>query len=813
MTLSHPALPPPASRPWLAVAAAVWMVVALFVPESIPEPLPSGRHALDGVLVSDVIEGRYGSWALAETGDFLVLLDLAADPGLLAGDRIRFEGVADGVTAVVRGRWHSSTIAVSSIETTSGPGSAPIAVGNAVRQHVIERLRPFDDGKALLAGFLIGDTSELDRSDVEAMRLSGLSHFVAVSGSNVALFLILLALASGPLALGPRRRAVIGLVGLPVYAAATRFEPSVMRASVMAGIALAGRLFGVVLEAWQVLALAVTVLLVVDPSMTGNVGFQLSVAATAGVLVGVRWPIGGGKVQRSLMVTGGAQLAVAPLLLAHFGSVPLLSPVINLVAAPIVAVSTMLGAVGVTGLGFLTDIAAGLAGLVLSLARGASTWPQVGAGPLVAMALTGLLVMWLPAARVTVALIGAGLALMLVVGTGEELPELGVVVLDVGQGDSILIHGGQGRFALVDGGPDPAALISRLRAYGVTGLDLVVVTHVHADHVAGLIGLVGQLPVGEVWVAFEPHQTSSSRELVSLLEVWGISMHTPRPGEIRQLGGVALEVVAPLRRYASPNDQSIVLMAEGPARSMLLSGDIEVVAQRELTGLRADVLKVPHQGAATSNPDWLAGIGASLAAISVGPNSFGHPAQWVTDLLEESGATVIRTDHAGDVPIDLAEPHPGVPALTWAGNGRLDPARRCLAPAGGSHLCHGGDQRLPGVEEHPHRGPLGRRGVAHGGSLPKLGSNPHRSRRPIVALRQPNHRDRRRGVTSDPGGRSSGGRGSSGRHRHLETGGGRDGGGVGSGHHQRHRWPGRPCYASGSRRDRVRRDCGPCRGG
>ena len=71
----------------------------------------------------------------------------------------------------------------------------------------------------------------MNPADEDAMRLAGLSHFVAVSGSNVALFLGLLFVAAGPLALGPRRRALLGLIGLPVYAAATRFEPSVMRAS------------------------------------------------------------------------------------------------------------------------------------------------------------------------------------------------------------------------------------------------------------------------------------------------------------------------------------------------------------------------------------------------------------------------------------------------------------------------------------------------------------------------------------------------------------------------------------------------------
>ena len=86
---------------------------------------------------------------------------------------------------------------------------------------------------------------------------------------------------------------------------------------------------------------------------------------------------------------------------------------------------------------------------------------------------------------------------------------------------------------------------------------------------------------------------------------------------------------------------------------MLLSGDIEVVAQHDLSGLVADVLKVPHQGAATSDPDWLAAVAVELAIISVGPNTFGHPVSWVIEVLRASNAEVRRTDEDGDIPVDL----------------------------------------------------------------------------------------------------------------------------------------------------------------
>src|SRR5690606_33034318 len=123
-------------------------------------------------------------------------------------------------------------------------------------------------------------------------------------------------------------------------------------------------------------------------------------------------------------------------------------------------------------------------------------------------------------------------------------------------------------------------------------------------------------------------------------------------GTVWQLGQLTLTVDGPVRRYASPNDQSIVVTVKGPVRTMLLSGDIETYAQSDLDHLRADVLKVPHQGAATSSPDSLSSVGSQLAIISVGPNDFGHPVEWVIDVLEEDNR-VLRTDRDGDVIVDL----------------------------------------------------------------------------------------------------------------------------------------------------------------
>ena len=171
---------------------------------------------------------------------------------------------------------------------------------------------------------------------------------------------------------------------------------------------------------------------------------------------------------------------------------------------------------------------------------------------------------------------------------------------------------------------------------------------------SGLVGTVGRLPIGVIWAAFDPHETPASRRLLEAAAAHSVPVERPAPGDSFQIGSGTIEVLGPLRRYDSPNDQSIVLLVTLGDTRLLLSGDIETVAQRELQVHRVEVLKVPHQGAATSDEGWLREHAGRVAVISVGHNSFGHPADRVIEILEASGAEVVRTDQEGDVVIDFA---------------------------------------------------------------------------------------------------------------------------------------------------------------
>jgi len=627
--------------------------------------IPQGRVVVVAIVVTDPIDGPtalvapvqlldHDAW-VEWRGPTLLLNGAPAD--VMAGELVVVDGVIERGRESFRGRAIAGTMKARNAYRVAAAPNPLLALGNLMRRHLLGNLDTTARSApgALLTGFLIGDVSRLPDTDNEALRLAGLSHFVAVSGSNVALFLSAWWLAGAALRMEHRQRAVFGLLGIVVFALITRWEPSVVRASVMAGLVLVGRAAGRPITPFTALAGAVALSLLAAPDLSGSAGFGLSVAATAGIIVGA--PLWAGRRPRPLWAVLGAtisaQVAVAPLLLIWFGAIPLLAPLSNLLAAPAVAAATAFGGLGaVMHLQPLVDLGTGLAMVVLVIARTAADLPQLDASQTLLLAIPAVMAVWIAPLRPILLAIVA----IVVVSSIAPVrpPEVATAhFLDVGQGDATLFMGPGGETILIDGGPDPGLLRFHLRAYGVRRIDLLIITHHHADHTTGLVGLLGSASVGMVWYPPQLGLGSPLDDLVDGFDFAGVPAVIPSPGSGVTVGSFEVGVLGPLRTYASPNDGSIVAEVRWRGVTVLMAGDIESYAQNDLGPIRSDVLKVPHQGAATSDLEWLASSAPVVAVISVGSNDYGHPSDLVVDTLEGAGSLVLRTDTSGTVTVSL----------------------------------------------------------------------------------------------------------------------------------------------------------------
>lgn len=708
------------SGPLARLAATHTAVTAELTVAGDPRPLAakgtsgSPRVAVDGRLSAVVLDGR----RVAVGGSVLVLGTADDWQAVLPGQRVLLTG---RLTPPLSGNLLVAVLSANEPPRLIGrPPSWQRAAG-AVRaglQRASSGLPALPGG--LLPGLVDGDTSGLDPVLAQRFKVAGLTHLTAVSGSNCSIMIGTVALLLGRLRASPRTTATVGFIALVGFVIVARPSPSVLRAAVMAGIALVGLAAGRQRAALPALAASCLGLLVVQPQLAANLGFALSASATAGLLlIAPGWAAAlrrrrvPGGLAESVAVAAAAHLVTMPLIAAYSGQVSLVAVPANVLAEPVIAAVTVLGLLaGLTSVLWLPAAAllAQLAGwpcrwLVwvadfFGTLPGASLpWPAGVSGGLLLVAtvlLVGLLCRR-PAARAPLA-VAALVALLVQIplrALAPGWPPVGwlIVACSVGQGDAIALDAGGGAAVVIDAGPDPVAVDRCLRQLGVRRVPLLVLTHFHLDHVGGIAGVAHQRPVDRALVSplAEP---ASGRRLVTAALGAGVPLTLLAPGTVVNVGPIRLDVLGPPHAYSGtrsdPNNSSVVLRATVAGERILLPGDAEIEAQDDLlatgTDLRADLLKVPHHGSAYSDPRFLRAVQARLALISVGrDNDYGHPSPTLLTTLRRLGVPVRRTDQDGDIAVarrgarlqvvlhqpaaagpirrDLAGPVPATPAL------------------------------------------------------------------------------------------------------------------------------------------------------
>lgn len=551
-----------------------------------------------------------------------------------------------------------------------------------MREAFLERsLAQGGDGGALLPGLALGDTAGVSESLEADMRKVSLAHLVAVSGANCALVVGIAVAITALLGGGIRARLIVGVITLVGFVILVTPEPSVIRAAVMATIALAAIAWGRPGAGIAVLSLTVWVLLLADPWRAVEFAFVLSVAATAGIVLGLR-PMAG-ALSRVMPVWLAwwvalplvAQLAVQPIIVLLRPTLPLYAIPANVLAAPFVPAVTVSGLVGsVSGpwWPWLSQQAAAIgwwpSTAIAAIARATARAPVTelpwfsGLAGVVAAAVLSTVVWWaIWRGKVAVAGIGAIIVITATVVTSSA-PQIvarlarpaqwQVAQCDVGQGDALAVRTSEG-VLFIDTGDDEQLLQQCLMVLGINQVEWLLLTHFDRDHVGQSAVFHGRVDT----VLTGPTDNSEDVSRLADLSRAGATVRPVRAGESVDLGDYTLHMLWPSDQglVERGNDSSVVVWLEPhqPAGvSMLALGDLGEKAQSMLRSRLPvgpiDVVKVSHHGSSDQSAALYQEVGASIGLIGVGAdNSYGHPAPSVTSLLESLGAHVLRSDQRG----------------------------------------------------------------------------------------------------------------------------------------------------------------------
>ena len=575
---------------------------------------------------------------------------------------------------------------------------------------------------ALLKGLLLGEKHALPKEVRAAFNRVGVSHVLAVSGLHVGLIAGIFFFVFRLFGLTRRRATWVTVAALIVYVFVVDLRPSVVRASVMAGLILIAFTIERDTDLWNVLGVAALIILLIGPQSLFDVGFQLSFGAVGSIAL-LYTPITGaihrvfGKPTKTWMqwvvaavsVSAAAQIGTGPFVALYFNRLPLLSVAANLIVVPTIGIIVTLGllacAFGFWLVPFATALNAlnwaflsGLIGVVQALSKIPRTsLPVPSPSPMFFAGYYGAiaLILWSqkfpPVRKVLLFLALFGINVYIWKDVFRE-DRLEVVFLDVGQGDALFLRFPNGRTMLVDGGPRTRyfdagkyVLAPFLRHQGIRKIDIVAPTHSDNDHIGGLVSILEEFPVAHVLDSGQYADSWTDDRFYELVEEKGIARHIVSAGDsLIGLGGVGAFVLHPAPKFVSQecdapmgrNNTSVVLRITYGGTSLLLTGDAEREAERFFLGwkdrLPTTVLKVGHHGSSgSSSRAFLNAVRPEIAILSVGAwNRFGHPSEEVLKKLNEVGAKIYRTDRMGAITVEVGEGWMKVRTMLPMGKGK-----------------------------------------------------------------------------------------------------------------------------------------------
>jgi competence protein ComEC len=558
-------------------------------------------------------------------------------------------------------------------------------LSDRLREHVAQAIAPGLTGerRAVLAGIVLGEDEGLGEELQADFKASGLYHLLAVSGQNITYLVLGVLGLCWLLGISRLVAEALAIAAIGAYVLAVGWQPSVVRAGVAGALASLAWILARPRDRWHFLGLGAIVLLAWTPASLLEPGFQLSFAAVGSIFLVVPrlqaalegYPLPG-WLRDALAVSIACGAATAPILWLQFGRVPLYSLPANVLVALAMEPLLVVGLIGSLIEPLLPSAAVALAfvngwiaAYIAGCARVVGGWPlaqidsglAVGALLAVPLALLGFMRLqrWRrPAVLACVAALAPAVLVWQLLPSGLPPPSgLRITVLDVGQGDSILLQVPEGN-VLVDEGPPEANVAGQLRSLGVRRLSALVLTHPERDHVGGAAAVIRRLAVGRVLDARLALTRPYGEEALAAARARRVQVVQARAGDVFGLGGLRLRVLwpdGPGSAAANPNSLAIVLLASYGEVDALLPADAESDVTARLLTRRVEILKVAHHGSADPGlARELRVLRPRVAVISVGRNNdYGHPRRSTLAALQASpGLDLYRTDRDGRVVLE-----------------------------------------------------------------------------------------------------------------------------------------------------------------
>ncbi len=545
-----------------------------------------------------------------------------------------------------------------------------------------------DENAGILLGMLLGKKENIDASQYEEFQKTGLVHVFAVSGLHVGFLLLFCHFIISLLSLSSRTKFYVSIIVLFIYGTLVGWPISVIRASIMAGLTVFALYVKRDSSLLNSLGLAGIIIIMLDPYAPFKIAFQLSFAATWGLvylypLIKNSLPTNN-KIMAYILIPLCAQIPTIPLIAYHFNLFTPVAVISNVVLGYILGIIVLLGFTAITLLLISTTLftiitipAAALIDLVLVMNNFLVNLPLAYinvATPHLLVVITYfigliLIILYLNKWGSKSVLI-AGVTLIISFVFVVSIPasyfnqgKLEVAVIDVGQGDSILIKSPQGKFILIDGGGSEFTDVGKRKvlAYlyhrGIRELYLVINTHPDIDHLRGIETVLKELRVRNIAIPQVLKDAEEYKYLKTMAGEKPINLMTLAQGQKLQIEpSFNMEIIHPATTSSSKNNynnESLVLLAKYQDFSMLLTGDIEkagiakMLANTELP--KVTVVKVPHHGSKHSLvAELYYKTSPKYGIISVSKNNnFGHPHPEVIEELEGIGTAVLRTDQGG----------------------------------------------------------------------------------------------------------------------------------------------------------------------